>query len=93
MSWIPNEERAMLSDSAQAFLRERAPVAHLRALRIEMYWDGAPTPAVSAPLGDFFGVGLGRKTPFENALFSDPDARVVGIWKNANPELAAKKSK
>jgi acyl-CoA dehydrogenase len=33
MSWIPNEERAMLRDSAQAFLRERAPVAHLRALR------------------------------------------------------------
>ena len=31
----------------------------LRSLRIEMYWDGGKTPAVSAPLGDFFGVGLG----------------------------------
>ena len=49
--------------------------ATLRAIRIEMYWDGAATPAVSAPLGDFFGVGLGRKTPFENALFSDPEGR------------------
>lgn len=33
MSWIPNEERAMLQGSAQAFLRDRAPVSHLRALR------------------------------------------------------------
>lgn len=49
--------------------------AALRAMRIEMYWDGASTPAVSAPLGDFFGIGLGRKTAFENALFSDPEGR------------------
>ena len=49
--------------------------ATLRAIRIEMYWDGASTPAVSAPLGDFFGLGLGRTTPFENALFSDPEGR------------------
>jgi hypothetical protein len=47
----------------------------LRAIRLEIYWDDATTPAVSAPLGDFFGVGLGRKTPFENALFSDPEGR------------------
>jgi hypothetical protein len=47
----------------------------LRHLRIRMTWDGAERPAVSAPLGDFFGVGLGRKTPFECALFSDPEGR------------------
>jgi len=47
----------------------------MRALRIDMYWDGAEKPAVSAPLGDFFGVGLGRRTPFESALFSDPEGR------------------
>jgi hypothetical protein len=28
--------------------------AQLRGIRIEMYWDGAATPAVNAPLGDFF---------------------------------------
>src|SRR5947209_17461743 len=27
----------------------------LRSLRLEMYWDDAKAPAVSAPLGDFFG--------------------------------------
>ena len=47
----------------------------LRSLRIDMYWDGATTPAVSAPLGDFFGVGLGRTTAFESALFSSPEGR------------------
>ena len=47
----------------------------LRSLRIDMYWDGAATPAVSAPLGDFFGVGLGRTATFESALFSNPEGR------------------
>ena len=47
----------------------------LRALRVEMFWDGAATPAVSAPIGDFFGAGLGLLVPFENALFSSPEGR------------------
>jgi hypothetical protein len=38
-----------------------------------MYWDDAAKPAVSAPLGDLFGLGLGRILPFQNALFSDPE--------------------
>src|SRR5512133_2964304 len=33
MTWILNEERRMLRDSAQTFLAERAPVAYLRKLR------------------------------------------------------------
>ena len=47
----------------------------LRSLRVDIYWDGAATPAVSAPLGDFFGVGLGRTATFESALFSNPEGR------------------
>ena len=47
----------------------------LRSLKIEMYWDGANKPAVSAPVGDFFGIGLGQKVPFESAFFSDPEGR------------------
>ena len=46
-----------------------------RLVRLEMYWDGATKPAVSAPIGDFFGVGLGLAVPFENALFSNPEGR------------------
>jgi hypothetical protein len=55
-------------------LMDRSPQM-LRSLKIEMYWDGAETAAVSAPLGDFFGVGLGRKAAFESALFSDPEGK------------------
>ena len=32
---------------------------HLKELVLRMYWDGEGTPSVEAPLGDFFGLGLG----------------------------------
>jgi hypothetical protein len=47
----------------------------LRSLRLEMFWDNQERPAVSAPLGDFFGVGLGRTARFHNALFANPEGR------------------
>lgn len=53
---------------------DRSPAA-LRSMYIEMYWDDATKPAVSVPLGDFFGIGLGRRTAFQSALFSDPEGR------------------
>jgi len=55
-------------------LNDRSPKM-LRGLRLDMYWDGARYPAVSAPVGDFFGVGLGRIVPFQSALFSSPEGR------------------
>ena len=32
---------------------------HLKALVLRMYWDGESAPSVEAPVGDFFGLGLG----------------------------------
>lgn len=55
-------------------ISDRSPEM-LRSLRLDMTWDHASNPAVSVPLGDFFGIGLGRKAPFECALFSDPEGR------------------
>lgn len=55
-------------------ISDRSPEM-LRALKIEMFWDGSSKPAVSVPLGDFFGEGLGIRTPFESALFSNPEGR------------------
>jgi len=49
--------------------------AALRGLRLEMYWDGASTPAVQAPFGDFFCHSLGHMTTFENACFASPEGR------------------
>ena len=57
-----------------ATISDRSP-AMLRGLKIEMFWDGATKPAVSAPFGDFFGFGLGRMVAFQSALFASPEAR------------------
>lgn len=32
---------------------------HLKKLVLRMYWDGESEPSVEAPIGDFFGLGLG----------------------------------
>jgi len=55
-------------------INKRAPRT-LREMRIEFYWDGAKKPAISAPLGDFFGMGIGQMAAFQSALFSDPEGR------------------
>lgn len=55
-------------------INDRSPEM-LRSLKIEMYWDGENKPAVSVPFGDFFGIGLGKATTFENALFANPEGR------------------
>lgn len=47
----------------------------LRGLKLEMFWDGAKTPAVSVPLADFFGANLAKPVAFEGALFSNPEGR------------------
>jgi hypothetical protein len=55
-------------------IEDRSPEA-LRGLRLDIYWDGAATPAVSAPLGDFFLHGAGEMVPMDTALFSSPEGR------------------
>ena len=55
-------------------LQDRSP-AMLRALRLEIFWDGAAKPAVSSPLGDFFGTAFGQSPAFENAYMADPEGR------------------
>ncbi|RPE09218.1 DUF2961 domain-containing protein [Chitinophaga lutea] len=80
--WVKPGERKVMMDYEGAgtinriwmTIIERSP-ASLRSIYIEMYWDGAEKPAVAVPLGDFFGIGLGRRTPFQNALFSDPEGK------------------
>jgi hypothetical protein len=50
-----------------------------RMVRIDMYWDDAAKPAVSAPIGDFFGAGLGLLTPFDSELCSSPEGRSFNL--------------
>ncbi|MDP2914862.1 MAG: DUF2961 domain-containing protein [Candidatus Aminicenantes bacterium] len=35
-------------------------------LILRIYWDGNPNPSVEAPLGDFFGVGMGITVPISS---------------------------
>ena len=58
---------------------DRNPKA-LRAIHIDMYWDGALKPAVSVPLGDFFGIGLGRMAALQSALFSNPEGKSFNCY-------------
>ena len=55
-------------------IEDRSPEA-LRGLKLEMFWDGAATPAVSVPLGDFFLHGAGEMLPMETELFASPEGR------------------
>jgi len=43
---------------------------HLKKLVLRIYWDGEATPSVEAPLGDFFGLGLGAYHRWESELLS-----------------------
>lgn len=55
-------------------ISDRSPEM-LRSLKIEMFWDCEEKPAVSVPFGDFFGIGLGKTTAFQNALFANAEGR------------------
>jgi len=39
---------------------------HLKKLVLRMYWDGETTPSVEAPIGDFFGLGLGEYVDWQS---------------------------
>ena len=53
---------------------DRSP-AMLRALRLDVYYDGEQVPAISVPLGDFFLHGAGELVRMETALVSSPEGR------------------
>ncbi|MPZ20611.1 MAG: DUF2961 domain-containing protein [Luteitalea sp.] len=43
---------------------------HLKKIVLRMYWDDDPLPAVEAPVGDFFGLGLGEYFLYESGPLS-----------------------
>jgi hypothetical protein len=85
--WIKAGDSIVLVDYAGAgvinriwmTIIDRNPRA-LRSIHLDMYWDGASRPAVSVPLGDFFGIGLGRMAAFQSALFTDPEGKSFNCY-------------
>jgi hypothetical protein len=81
-TWIkPGDSFEMLNVDGPGTIRRIWITTHpykpetLRAVKIAMYWDGASTPAVQGPIGDFFCHSLGHMVPFQNACFSSPEGR------------------
>jgi Protein of unknown function (DUF2961) len=52
-----------------------APPERLRALWIEVFYDGAGEPSISVPLLDFFCLPHGRTAPFASALVTANEGR------------------
>ena len=53
---------------------------HLKKLVLRMYWDGEATPSVEAPIGDFFGLGLGEYFRFDALPLSAAPNRAVNSF-------------
>ena len=43
---------------------------HLKALVLRIYWEGESAPSVEAPIGDFFGLGLGTYHVYQSQALS-----------------------
>lgn len=61
---------------------------HLKKIILRMYWDDEKTPSVEAPIGDFFGLGLGKYFLYESKFLSVGSQRAL----NCNFEMPFKKS-
>src|SRR5690242_19560912 len=53
---------------------------HLKKLVLRMYWDGEPTPSVEAPIGDFFGLGLGEYFLYASAPLQVAPDQALNSW-------------
>ena len=53
---------------------------HLKNLVLRMYWDGQAHPSVEAPIGDFFGLGLGRYVMYESGPLSVGSQKALNAW-------------
>ena len=68
----PGETLTVLEDSGPGeithvwFTIASPETNHLKKLVLRMYWDDEATPSVEAPLGDFFGLGLGEYFTYQS---------------------------
>lgn len=84
----PGESRTILQQDGPGILRHLwftynrfTDPAGPRSLWLDIYWDDAAVPAVSAPFDDFFCQAVStHKIAFENALFSCPEGRSFNCW-------------
>lgn len=63
-------------------------IQHLKKIVMRMYWDGESTPSVETPIGDFYGLGLGKYFLYESRFLSIGSQRAL----NSYFEMPFKKS-
>jgi hypothetical protein len=53
---------------------------HLKNLVLRAWWDGEATPSVEAPIGDFFGLGLGQYFTYQSALLAVAPIKALNAY-------------
>lgn len=53
---------------------------HLKKVVLRAWWDGETEPSIEAPIGDFFGLGLGTYTVFHSALLAVAPDKALNSW-------------
>jgi hypothetical protein len=53
---------------------------HLKRIVLRMYWDGESTPSVEAPIGDFFGLGLGEYHNWQSQMLSVGSVKALNCF-------------
>src|SRR5256885_688782 len=53
---------------------------HLKKIVLRMYWDAESTPSVEAPVGDFFGLGLGDVFLYQSMALSVGGDRALNCF-------------
>lgn len=53
---------------------------HLKKIIIRMYWDGEENPSVEVPIGDFYGLGLGKYVLYETEYTSVGSQRALNSY-------------
>ena len=53
---------------------------HLKNLVLRAWWDGESSPSVEAPIGDFFGLGLGEYFVYQSALLAVAPVKALNAY-------------
>jgi hypothetical protein len=53
---------------------------HLKNLVLRAWWDGESSPSIEAPIGDFFGLGLGEYYTYQSALLSVAPMKALNCY-------------
>ncbi len=53
---------------------------HLKNLVLRAWWDGESSPSVEAPIGDFFGLGLGEYYVYQSALLAVAPVKALNAY-------------